>query len=201
MDVELPASPLLTRLFAESPWTLAFPLLVVAAVLAWWGARNDRVKPILWAVGLLLAAAGTLALAAMRTSPGEHAAETVRTLVAAAEAGDMDALRACFAPDASMHYGSPESPGDDLNRLMSAAEGLRGRNRIESNTITELGIATTEEGQGLVLLGCRTTTASSYGAVPTLWWIAVKEQADGRWLIERLAWIRLLNQVPARGTL
>jgi hypothetical protein len=29
----------------------------------------------------------------------------------------------------------------------------------------------------------------------------VKEQADGRWLIERLAWIRLLNQVPARGTL
>jgi hypothetical protein len=113
----------------------------------------------------------------------------------------MDALRACFAPDASMHYGSPESPGDDLNRLMAAAEGLRGRNRIESNTITELGIATTEEGQGLVLLGCRTATVSSYGAVPTRWWIAVKEQADGRWLIERLAWIRLLNQVPARGTL
>jgi len=201
MDIELPASPLFTRLFAESPWTLAFPLLVVAAVLAWWGARNDRVKPILWAVCLLLAAAGTLALAAMRTSPGEHAAETVRALVAAAEAGDMDALRACFAPDASMHYGSPESPGDDLNRLMAAAEGLRGRNRIESNTITELGIATTEEGQGLVLLGCRTTTVSSYGAVPTRWWISVKEQADGRWLIERLAWIRLLNQVPARGTL
>ena len=58
-----------------------------------------------------------------------------------------------------------------------------------------------DNGEGLVLLGCRTATVSSYGAVPTRWWISVKQQSDGRWLIERLAWIRLLNQVPARGTL
>jgi hypothetical protein len=37
--------------------------------------------------------------------------------------------------------------------------------------------------------------------VPTRWWISVKEQADGRWLIDRLAWFRLLNLVPARGTI
>jgi hypothetical protein len=100
-----------------------------------------------------------------------------------------------------MHYGGPESPGDDMERLMRAAESLKGKHRIESNSVTELSIATKDSECGIVLLGCRTTTASSYAAVPTRWWIEVRRQADGAWLIERLAWIELLNQVPARGTL
>ena len=59
MEPELPSSPILDRWFAEAPWTVAFPLVVAAAVLAWWGARNDRVRPIMAGVGCLLAAAGT----------------------------------------------------------------------------------------------------------------------------------------------
>ena len=47
VNIELPSTPLFTALFAESPWTLAFPILVVAAALAWWGARTDRVRAIL----------------------------------------------------------------------------------------------------------------------------------------------------------
>ena len=201
MNLELPSSPLLTAMFAESPWTIAFPMLAIAAVLAWWGARSDQVRPILAGVAMMFCAAAILALAAFQVSPGEHAQQTVKALVAAAEAADLDRLRACFAPDASMHYGGPESPGDDLERLMRAADGLKGKHRIESNTVTELSIATKDANCGIVMLGCRTTTASSYAAVPTRWWIEVRRQENGEWLIERLAWIELLNQVPARGTL
>lgn len=201
MDAELPSSPLLTRLFAESPWTAAFPLLAVAAALAWWGSRNDRVRPILAAIGLVLASAAILALAAFRTSPGEHAAEAVRALVDAAERADLDALRARFAPDATMHYGSPQAPGDDLDAIMRAAESLRGRRRIESNAITELAFATLADDRGAVTLGCRTEVASGYGPIPTRWWIEVRRMPDGRWLIDRLAWLRLLGQAPDRGAL
>jgi len=183
-------------------WSLIGPAIVVAAAaLGWWGARNERVKPILAGAGLLLAAAGTLAIAAFRISPGEHAAETVRALVAAAERADLDALRAQFADDASMHYGSLQAPGDDLGRLMRAAEALRDRRRIESNAITELSIATASGDRGIVMLGCRTEVVSGYGAIPTRWWIEVRRMPDGRWLIDRLAWLRLLNQAPERGAL
>lgn len=201
MDPEFPTSPFLDRIFAESPWTLALPFLAVAAALAWWGARNDRARPILVAAALTCAAAATLAVAAFRVSPGERAAETVGFLVAAAERGDLESLRACMAPDATMHYGGPQSPGDGIEGLMRAAESLRGRHRIESNSVTELSIATVDAGRGAVLLGCRTATASSFGAIPTRWWIEVARQPDGRWLIDRLAWISLAGQVPQRGTL
>ena len=201
MDPDLPASPLLVRWFAESPWSIAFPLAAMAAALGWWGARSDRVRPILAAVGLLLAAAATLAIAAFRTSPGEHAAETVRALVSAAERADLDALRAQLAEDATMHYGSPRAPGEGMAHLMRAADSLRDRRRIESNAITELEFATAAADRGIVTLGCRTEVVSGYGPVPTRWWIEVRRMPDGRWLIDRLAWLRLLNQAPDRGAL
>lgn len=201
MDPQLPASPFLDATFAERPWTLALPLLMVAAGLAWWGTRTDRARPILAGAALVLAAAATVAAAALRTSPGEHAAETVRALVDAAERGDVEGIRACMAEDASMHYGGPESPGDDLGRLMRAAESLGGRNRIESNDVTELSLATAGPDRGVVLLGCRTATVSSWGPVPTRWWIEVRRGPDGRWLVDRLAWISLAGQAPSRGAL
>lgn len=201
MDVELPNSPMLERFLAESPWMLAFPLVVAAAALAWWGARNERARPILAGAGLLLAAAATLGAAHWWTSPGERAAIVARELVAAAEAADMERIRGCFAPDASLHYGSPRNPGDDLERLMAAAESLRGRRRIERNDITQLDVATVDADRGIAMLGCRTEVKSGYGPVPTLWWIEVRRMPDGGWKIDRLAWLRLLNQVPDRGAM
>ena len=201
MDAELPTSPLLVRLFAEGPWTLAMPLIALAAALAWWGSRRDQARPILVGVGLLLAAAATLGGAALWTSPGEHAAERVRVLVAAAEAGDVAGIRACFDGNASMHYGSPDAPGDDLDRLMAAAESLAGRHRIERNDVTRLDCATAGDDRGIVILGCRTQTASSYGPVPTRWWIEVVRGADGEWRIDRLAWLQVLDRTPERDML
>ena len=201
MDPELPASPLLVRLLAESPWTLAMPLIALAAGLAWWGSRRDQAKPILVGVGMLLAAAATLGGAALWTSPGEHAAMQVRALVAAAEAGDVPGIRACFDGNASMHYGSPSAPGDDLDRLMAAAESLSGRHRIERNDVTRLDFATAADDRGIVILGCRTQTASSYGPVPTRWWIEVVRGTDGQWRIDRLAWLQVLDRAPERGML
>lgn len=199
MDPELPASPLLVRLFAESPWTLAFPLLVAGAALAWWGARNERVRPILGGIGLLVAAAAVLAVAAFRVSPGEHAAERVRALVAAAEAADLAAFRDSLSDDATMHHGGPQSPGDGIGWLMRSAEALRGRHRIESNAVTELSWATVGDDRGAVLLGCRTATRSSPLPVTTRWWIEVHREDDGRWLIDRIAWLRLMGEAPPRG--
>ncbi|MFM8873983.1 MAG: hypothetical protein ACKOJI_11660 [Phycisphaerales bacterium] len=76
MDAELPTSPLLVRLLAEGPWTLAMPLIVLAAALAWWGSRRDQARPILVAVGRLLAAAASLGGAALWTSPPSARAST-----------------------------------------------------------------------------------------------------------------------------
>jgi hypothetical protein len=201
MDPELPTSPFLVRWFAESPWTLAMPLIAAAAALAWWGSRREQAKPILAGVGLLLAAAAAVASAALWTSPGEHAVARVRALVAAAEAGDLAAIRACFGADASMHYGSPEAPGDDLERLMAAAESLAGRHRIERNDVTRLDYATAGDDRGIVILGCRTQTASTYGPVPSRWWIEVVRGPDGEWRIDRLAWLEVLGRSPDRGML
>ena len=199
MDVELPASPILTRLFCESPWTLAAPLLLAAAVLAWWGARNERAKPILAGVLLLLAAAGTLVIASFVTSPGEHAAQAVRTLVDAAVGADMSGIRAAFADDASMHYGGPQAPGDDIEQLMRTAERLVTRNRIERNAITELDFSTLGADSGAVILGCRTDIAGTAAAIPTRWHFEVRRQPDGRWLVERISWLSLAGGPPQRG--
>lgn len=196
MEPELPASPILDRWFAEAPWTVAFPLVIAAAVLAWWGARNDRVRPILAGIGCLLAAAGTLAIAAVRTSPGERAAATVRELVARAEAADVDGIHALLSPEASFHHGSPRSPGQGVDRLMRAAETLRGRHRIDSNDVTRLELATLSPDRGAVVLACRTTTAASWGPVPTRWWIEVARTPAGDWRIDRIAWLALMDRAP-----
>ena len=55
--------------------------------------------------------------------------------------------------------------------------------------------------RGIAMLGCLTEVASGYGPIPTLWWIEVRRMPDGGWRIDRLAWLRLLNQVPDRGAL
>ncbi len=143
-------------------------------------------------------AGGGACMVGLEARPGEADPGRRR---AAAEAGDVAGIRACFAGDASMHYGSPTAPGDDLDRLMSAAESLSGRHRIERNDVTRLDLATADGDRGIVILGCRTQTASSYGPVPTRWWIEVVRGADGQWRIERLAWLQVLDRTPERGML
>ncbi|MBL9140932.1 MAG: hypothetical protein JNK53_03615 [Phycisphaerae bacterium] len=201
MDPELPTSPLLVRFFAEHPWSVVAPLLLVGAALAWYGARNDRIRLVMAGVAALLLAAGTLVSAAMWRSPGEHAAEAIRQLVAHAEAGDVAGVWSSFGSDATIHYGTREAPGFELADIRRAAESLAAHNRIESNTVTELGFATIDDDTAEVMLGCRTTTHSSYVPIVTRWWMQVRRQPDGRWLIERMAFLQFGNQRPSRGTI
>lgn len=201
MDPVLPSSPLLLRLFAEHPWSVVAPLLLVGAALAWYGARSDRIRLVLAGVAALLAAAGVLVGAAWWQSPGERAAEAVRGLVALAEAGDVPGIGGTFTPDATIHYGTPDAPGFELDAIMRTAESLRGHNRIEANTITELSYATIDDDTAQVLLGCRTTTQSSYGPIVTRWWMDMKRQSDGRWLVDRLAFLQFANQRPSPGSI
>lgn len=201
MDTELPASPLLLRLFAEHPWTVVWPLLLAGALLAWLGARNERPKQILLGVAALVVAAGVLTLASLWDSPGEQAAEAVRHLVQCAEQGDVGGVQDCFLDSATLHYGTPEAPGVDIRDIRAAAQSLGGRNRVSDNTITELQSATVDSTTAQVLLGCRTSTASSYGAVPTRWWIELVRQPGGPWRIQRLAFLSVAGQRPGPGTI
>jgi hypothetical protein len=201
MEPLLPSSPLVVRVLAEHPWGAVFPLLVVGAGLAWFGSRADRARLVLAGVGVLLVAAGILAGAALWRSPGEQAADAVRALVSAAERADIPAVEAAFAADASMHYGTPQAPGYDMREILRAAQALRGRHRIESNAVTELAFATVDDDTAQVVLGCRTTTQSSFGPVPNRWWMELRRQPDGRWLVERLAFLQVGSQRPGRGTL
>lgn len=191
----------MVRVLAEHPWGLVFPLLVAGAGLAWFGSRTDRVRLVIGGVGVLLLAASLLVGAALWRSPGEQAADAVRALVAAAERADVPAVEAAFSADATIHYGAPQAPGYDMREILRAAQALRGRHRIESNSVTELAFATVNTDLAEVVLGCRTTTQSSFGPVPNRWWMELRRQADGRWLVERMAFLQVGTQRPGRGAL
>lgn len=202
MDTTLPDSPLIVRLLAEHPWTLATPLLIAGALAAWFGARNERWKVVLAGVGALLVAAAVLAGAALWQSPGEQAAEAVRRLVASAEEGDVEGVVAAFEGDASIHYGAKTAPGESMDDILRAAQSLRTRHRIESNAINELSFATVDDATAQVILRCSTTTAGTSGfALPTTWWMELRRQPDGRWLVSRIAFLRFGNQTANRGVI
>jgi hypothetical protein len=202
VDPTLPASPLFTRVFAEHPWTPVTFLLIVGAALAWYGAHNERAKLILAGVASLLLAAGMLTLAYFVQSPGERAAEAVRHLVRCAEQADVSGVADCFTPDASIQYGSLTGTGEDMAEILRAANSLRDRHRIQSNSITHLQFATIDDDRAQVLLGCTTATAGSAGfSVPTSWWMQLARQPDGTWRINRIAFLRYMNQPASSNTI
>lgn len=189
-------------MFAEHPWTPVTLLLIVGAALAWYGAHNDRAKLIMAGVASLLVAAGMLTLAYFWQSPGERAADAVRNLVGCAERADVSGVADCFTSNASIQYGSLTGTGEDMSEILRAADTLRDRHRIQSNSITHLQFATIDGDHAQVLLGCSTSTASTAGFnVPTSWWMQLVRQPDGTWRVDRIAFLRFMNQPASSNTI
>lgn len=184
------------HLFAGA-WPTAVVLAGLAVGVAALAVQSGVARLLIVAALLLMGAIAAPIADRLVTTPGEHADALVRALVAAAEAGNLGAMRGCFDRDGSIHYGSTESPGMDFAEIDRGLASLRGRHRIASNRITTLD-ARTDAGEGIVDLSCSTETASmgGMGAVPTDWIIHVRRLPDGTWAIHRLVWTRVFRDRP-----
>lgn len=201
MELDLPSSPILVRLFAESPLLCSVPLVCTTLLSLWYGWSSSQWKPVFIAVAGLLATAFIVTVTMINISPGEHATQVVRDLVRFAETADVVRLDKLFAPDARLHYGSLESPSDDIQSILRNSQCLDQINRIEANTITSLDFATVNRECGVVILGCRTTAGSNEPTIPTRWWIRVRLTPENSWCIDRIVWTELFLHPPVRGVI
>ena len=185
---------------ADHPWSWITALCAGGLVMAWMGVQAGRAR---WLVASAACGLGALAVALVARlvhTPALHATQAVRALVAAAEAGDIASAKRQFADDASWHLVSRERPGMDRSRIDEALDALGDRHRIDRNEEVGLDASTEAPDLGVVEVGFRTTTASSYGMVPTRWRFEVRRGDDGAWRIERATWMTLAGRdPPSRG--
>lgn len=184
---------------ADRPWTWITLLCAAGLVLAWMGVQAGRWRWLVASAACGIAALGVALVARFVPTPALMATQCVRSLVAAAEAGDIATAQGHFAPDASWHMRSRERPGIGRERIDAALNALGSRHRIESNE--EVGLEATTEAPdlGVVEVGFRTVTASSYGMMPTRWRFEVRRADDGAWRIERVTWLTLAGRDPPDG--
>lgn len=184
---------------ADRPWTWITLLCVAGLVLAWMGVQAGRWRWLGASAACGLAAVGVALVARFVPTPALMATQCVRSLVAAAEAGDVATALGQFSPDASWHMRSRERPGMGRERIDAALAALGSRHRIESNEEVSLEATTESPDLGTVEVGFRTVTASSYGMVPTRWRFEVRRASDGSWRIERVTWLTLAGRDPPDG--
>ena len=192
-----PATGLLTRFVLENPWPLCVLLGISAVALIKFGFDRDDRRMVVAAIGCVLGAAAVALVAWIVTTPGEHARRVTRALVTAAENADSFGMRALFPDDASIHFGSLASPGFDRDEIERGIDALGSRHRIESNTITVLRAGAIDANAAIAELGCITTTASSFGPVPSTWLVRVERGTDGTWRIQRLANTAIAGRSPS----
>lgn len=173
----------------------AVVLVVVCIGVAVVALRRESVRGLAAAGGVLLLAVATLVADWSFETPGERSEAVVRALVRAAEAGDLNAMIACFDPDASIHYGTGRGPGHDFSEIERGLSSLQGRHKISSNRITHLS-SRTEHGRGIVDLSCVTETASTSIAVPTQWSFTLRTNAEGAMAIDTITWLRVFRDEP-----
>ncbi|MEY2795591.1 MAG: hypothetical protein RIR10_1307 [Planctomycetota bacterium] len=182
----------------ESPLPLTIALATVGLALLVRG-RTQQSRPLAIAGGVsILLAIAVFFAGRMVTSPGEHAARTTEALVDRAVAGDVEGAIALFTDDAVLNYGTREAPSVSIRDIRAALESLRGRNRIESNRITDLDFVTLDERTGEVELSCSTAIARGDAAVPTRWILRVRQVGDA-WRIDRLTFRALFGRAPSPG--
>lgn len=184
---------------ADRPWTWITLLCAAGLVLAWMGVQSGRWRWLAASAACGAAALGVALVARFMPTPALMATQCVRELVSAAEAGDVARAQGHFASDASWHMRSRERPGIGRERIDAALNALGSRHRIESNEEVSLEAMTEAPDLGVVEVGFRTVTASSYGMVPTRWRFEVRRTGDGTWRIERVTWLTLAGRDPPDG--
>ncbi|HMN96592.1 MAG TPA: hypothetical protein PKC43_01840 [Phycisphaerales bacterium] len=198
---EPPPGGFLTRHLFEQPWIAAGLLGFLGALVLWRALssgerRGQIVGAVLVALGLIAALIGSIV-----TTPGEHAAATVRRFVAAVEAADQAAALALLADNATLSFERPENPPMPRSAIELALRVVSTTQRIESNRITHLRGYTLDRQTGIVHMACWTETASSMGNVPSQWVIRVtrREAPEGeRWQVARITCISIAGRAPER---
>lgn len=182
----------------ENPWPLGVAIAILGAAAAWRGLAGES-RPLLVGglVAIVAGAAVVLVGRSVRT-PGEHAEEVARALVAHAEAARTDEALALFTPDAVLNYGRRENPGVSMVDIRAALRSLEGRYRIDSNRIRRLEVRTLDDATGEVELSCTTSLARLETGVPTDWILRVRKRGD-RWLIDRITFETLYGKPPTPG--
>jgi hypothetical protein len=185
-------------------WILEHPVLpaiafaAIGAYCLWRAASERSRRSLAIGVGALLAATLIVVAGSTIVTPGEHAERTTRALVTCAESADVDGAMELFTADAVLNYGTREAPSVSVRDIRAALESLRGRNRIESNRITQLDFATLDASTGEVELSCSTAVPGSDGAIPTRWILRVRRDGDV-WRIDRLTFRALFGRPPMPG--
>jgi len=191
-----PETSIFTRFLLENPWPIGIAFAVAAIVFVKLALDRDDRRLLAGALGCVVAAAAVFFVSWLVTTPGEHARRITRGIVAAAEAGDLNAMRALFDTDASVHFGSLAAPGFDRAEIDRGIDAIGSRHRIQSNTVTLLRAGSVDRDTGVAELGCLTTTASSLGPVPSTWLLRVERGADGQWRVRRLACTAIAGRSP-----
>ena len=190
---------ILSRYVLENPWPLAGLCLLVGSILAWKALREGH-RPTL-NVGAAIVAMGVvvIGLGASITTSAERAREVVANLVSRAETGDIGGMLDLMTPGCILHYGRPENPGFPRSEWEPSVGLLQGRYEIDQNTVTRLDAEGADGKAATVELACVTSISISPYPTPSAWWLRVAEQADGRWKIERIAFLRVGKQEATPG--
>lgn len=192
-----PSVGLITKYLFEDAWVLGGLLVGMAAVVGFASlreGRTDRLKAVA-VVGLLGVAIFVVGRAV--TTAGEHAALLTRQLVDAAVAADVTAALNCFAPDATISFGSPKNPGHGIELIQGALENLDRRYRVQSNRITQLDAYTISRDEARVDLTCFTDVGG--GPMPNTWLLRILKQPDGSWKVKQITAIAINRQAPTPG--
>ncbi len=182
-------------------WSILFWLCLASTVVAWWGWQRDQGRWIIVGASGFLGAAMALVASWMTVTPAEHGERVVLRLVASAVDGNASAMMDGLAPDVTWHRGTTESHAEPQARVVRAIERIATTDRISSNTVTMLDGESIDADTAHVSLACLTQTQRSMGLVATRWEFDVTRSPDGRWLIHRIVWARLMGQEPGPGHL
>ena len=174
-------------------------LVVMGAAIGLRGARTGHGRKLAIGAGLIALGAIVSSVAWFVTTAGERAVAITRALVTAAEAGDPAAGMALMAPDATLHFDRPESPGLPIDAIARGLDSVATEHVIESNKITWIRGYTVDGDTGVAYLACWTTTATSMGAVPSQWAVRAKRQPDGSWKIARITCVTIAGRKPDAG--
>ncbi len=182
-------------------WSILFWLCFGSTVVGWWAWHRENGRGLIIAGAGFLCAAAALVASWLTVTPAEHGERAIEQFVASAVDGDSPGMLACLAPDVTWHRGTPESSSEPAARVTRALDRIATTERITSNTVTMLDSETVDGDHAHVSLACLTETQRSMGLVATRWEFDVARAPDGRWLIQRIVWARLMGQEPGPGHL
>jgi hypothetical protein len=192
----IPQGTLFTRYVLENPWPAGIGLVFLGVALLFIAIQRDDRRMFLAAVSAIAVAGIVLLTGFFFETTAESAANATRELVKAAEEGRTHDIIATLEPDATLHFGSPNNPGQPIDELQRDINTLDDSNRIVSNSLNNLTFASADSTTAVTAFACMTTTELSYGPFQSKWEIEWQRDEKGIWRIRRLTVIEIAGRTP-----